>query len=263
MIEWILDNKEWVFSGFGIAVLSGGLALVMRLLRRRKNKENLIAESVHDSAVIQSGGDMKGVTININPVSQDETGKTNAKPVKPSNRSESLQAGAVFIAEESDSDSLSEQDGESGDTLHIIGIEDESKFYRTVVSPTDNNDRDTLLCFRVKVLNNGLQYANMDRYEVSIPSLEYKGEPRLVLEKEKVRYRTGGASSVWLGMDSLANDEGLVYIEPNGKMKIGNLYFRIPIVLPKETKELYCKLRVWDYNNHGASCEVKLTKEGY
>jgi hypothetical protein len=34
MIDWILQNREWIFAGIGVAILSGVVALVKRLLRR-------------------------------------------------------------------------------------------------------------------------------------------------------------------------------------------------------------------------------------
>ncbi len=69
-IEWVLDNKKLVFSGVGVAILSGLIGL-LRLLAKRKSKAGQTAESVHDSAVIQASGDIKDVTININTTPQD------------------------------------------------------------------------------------------------------------------------------------------------------------------------------------------------
>ncbi|MEW6076563.1 MAG: hypothetical protein AB1724_01995 [Thermodesulfobacteriota bacterium] len=34
MINWILDNKEWVFSGFGVTVVAGILVTAVRLVRK-------------------------------------------------------------------------------------------------------------------------------------------------------------------------------------------------------------------------------------
>jgi hypothetical protein len=35
MIDWILDNKEWLFSGIGVTLL-GGVAYLIRNLFKRK-----------------------------------------------------------------------------------------------------------------------------------------------------------------------------------------------------------------------------------
>lgn len=36
MIEWILNNKEWVFSGVGVAIL----VALLTLLKRKNNSGN-------------------------------------------------------------------------------------------------------------------------------------------------------------------------------------------------------------------------------
>jgi len=147
--------------------------------------------------------------------------------------------------------------------LRIIGIENGSAFYRTVASASNNSDKDTLLCFKIRVINNGSRYTNIAQYEVIIPSHGYQEEPQPISDREEVRFRTGKSSSAWLTIHNLADHEGLIRIEPSGGLKTGNLYFRIPIILPKETHELKCKLKLWDYDNRGGHCEIKLTKEGY
>ena len=39
MIDWIIDNKEWIFSGFGVFVVSGFVWLIRYVLSRRKSSE--------------------------------------------------------------------------------------------------------------------------------------------------------------------------------------------------------------------------------
>lgn len=39
MIEWLLDNKQWLFSGIGVLFLSGLLEII-RKLNKRKNVDN-------------------------------------------------------------------------------------------------------------------------------------------------------------------------------------------------------------------------------
>lgn len=39
MIDWIVENKEWIFSGIGIVVLSFIGALIKLLISKRSNKK--------------------------------------------------------------------------------------------------------------------------------------------------------------------------------------------------------------------------------
>jgi hypothetical protein len=41
MIDWILDNKEWLFSGIGITLLGGVVYLIRNLFKRKTNSEPL------------------------------------------------------------------------------------------------------------------------------------------------------------------------------------------------------------------------------
>ena len=52
-MEWILDNKEWIFSGIGVFILS----LIIGVVARRKSiqKQN----SGDNSTNLQSGGNIK------------------------------------------------------------------------------------------------------------------------------------------------------------------------------------------------------------
>ncbi|MCE4937516.1 hypothetical protein, partial [Aliivibrio fischeri] len=58
MIQWIIDNKEWIFSGVGISAI----ALIFSLCIKRKKKETTIIENVQiggeNSTNYQSKGDM-------------------------------------------------------------------------------------------------------------------------------------------------------------------------------------------------------------
>lgn len=40
MIDWILENKEWIFSGIGIAILSGIFVLIKKVFVKRKSPIN-------------------------------------------------------------------------------------------------------------------------------------------------------------------------------------------------------------------------------
>jgi hypothetical protein len=49
MIEYLLDNKEWIFSGFGVSVISW-------LIFRNSNTSNMSQKSGKNSTNIQVGG---------------------------------------------------------------------------------------------------------------------------------------------------------------------------------------------------------------
>jgi hypothetical protein len=53
-MEWILENKEWLFSGIAIAI---PLAIISWLTSRRRNKQ--IQKSGDNSTNIQIGGNFK------------------------------------------------------------------------------------------------------------------------------------------------------------------------------------------------------------
>ncbi len=57
MIDWLIANVKWVFSGIGVFVIS----FILILLKGSKNKTNQIMKNSNDN--IQAGGD---VTISIN-----------------------------------------------------------------------------------------------------------------------------------------------------------------------------------------------------
>lgn len=53
-MQWIIDNKEWIFSGVGISILS----ILIRLFTKRKTKNiTMKQKSGANSTNIQIGGD--------------------------------------------------------------------------------------------------------------------------------------------------------------------------------------------------------------
>ncbi|MBI5605912.1 MAG: hypothetical protein HY879_21470 [Deltaproteobacteria bacterium] len=54
MIEFIIENKEWIFSGVGVAIIGGVLGM---LFLKRKNEQNISAG--HSSTNIQTGNGSK------------------------------------------------------------------------------------------------------------------------------------------------------------------------------------------------------------
>ncbi|KWT98941.1 hypothetical protein APQ14_19590 [Vibrio toranzoniae] len=58
MVQWVIDNKEWVFSGIGVSITT----LIFSLFIRRKKKETTIIENFQvggeNSTNYQSKGDM-------------------------------------------------------------------------------------------------------------------------------------------------------------------------------------------------------------
>lgn len=54
MLKWILNNKDWIFSGIGVSVIAGLMAWVAR----RKNKPTQKQSSGSGSVNIQAGRDI-------------------------------------------------------------------------------------------------------------------------------------------------------------------------------------------------------------
>ena len=53
-MQWILDNKEWFFSGIGIFVISGILKLISKKKSITKQSQKSGAKSIN----YQAGGDI-------------------------------------------------------------------------------------------------------------------------------------------------------------------------------------------------------------
>ena len=53
-MEWIIENKEWLFSGIAIAL---PLSIVGWIMSKRENKQ--VQKSAKNSTNIQVGGDFK------------------------------------------------------------------------------------------------------------------------------------------------------------------------------------------------------------
>ena len=51
---WVIYNKEWIFGGIGVAVITG----VIALLRRRQNGLSQRQRSGANSTNLQAGGDI-------------------------------------------------------------------------------------------------------------------------------------------------------------------------------------------------------------
>ena len=41
MVEWIISNKEWIFSGLGIAIISAFFAILKTNLTEEKQQSNI------------------------------------------------------------------------------------------------------------------------------------------------------------------------------------------------------------------------------
>lgn len=39
MVEWIISNKEWIFSGLGIAIISAFFAILKQILQKKNNNQ--------------------------------------------------------------------------------------------------------------------------------------------------------------------------------------------------------------------------------
>ncbi len=58
MIEYLIKNKEWIFSGGGVAVISAVISLVWVLFFRKNEKNNMTQKSGSNSTNIQVGGNV-------------------------------------------------------------------------------------------------------------------------------------------------------------------------------------------------------------
>lgn len=57
-MQWLLENKEWIFSGIGVFVIS----VIGALLLNKKSRSKQVQKSGANSTNYQAGGD-----INIGP----------------------------------------------------------------------------------------------------------------------------------------------------------------------------------------------------
>jgi uncharacterized membrane protein YczE len=57
-MKWVIDNKEWIFSGIGIFVLS----LIISIYVKKKSSVKQIQKTGAKSTNYQAGGDIKIVT---------------------------------------------------------------------------------------------------------------------------------------------------------------------------------------------------------
>jgi hypothetical protein len=60
IISWILENKQWIFSGIGVFIISGIVAIIFR--SKRKNKESEIDQTVNKGNVTVGKSDTRNVS---------------------------------------------------------------------------------------------------------------------------------------------------------------------------------------------------------
>lgn len=66
MLKWIIDNKEWVFSGFGVVIGTTLISFVLRKYSDDKKNYEYSQGSGDNSINIQGIKAKKNVEININ-----------------------------------------------------------------------------------------------------------------------------------------------------------------------------------------------------
>jgi hypothetical protein len=147
--------------------------------------------------------------------------------------------------------------------LRIIEHRDGSKFYRTVASLENNNIKNTVICLRIGVQNNGPNESAIAGYEISLPASGYIEELRPMTDGEKFRVLIGQSKSAYFEVNnSLVDDDGLIRVQAKSMSDIGNLFFTVPEkILSREIKQLECKLRIWDYDGHNAAYSFRLMKD--
>lgn len=57
-MQWVIDNAEWIFSGIGVFILSGIVALIIKNKKTKNIK--MTQKSGANSTNIQIGGDYNG-----------------------------------------------------------------------------------------------------------------------------------------------------------------------------------------------------------
>lgn len=79
-MNWILDNKEWIFSGAGLSVIGGIWAVIKFLIIPRRDKKQTEINKT-DNVV---GAIINNNTVNITPSSvlEDNTGKATSTETK-------------------------------------------------------------------------------------------------------------------------------------------------------------------------------------
>ena len=55
IVQWLIANKEWVFSGIGVTVL----VAILVLFRNQQTRSKVIQHSGDHSALIQGGRDVR------------------------------------------------------------------------------------------------------------------------------------------------------------------------------------------------------------
>jgi hypothetical protein len=55
LFAWVLENKEWVFSGFGVAVIVGVINLIFK---KKENSSKQTIRSGDSSTNVQAGRDV-------------------------------------------------------------------------------------------------------------------------------------------------------------------------------------------------------------
>ncbi len=80
IIEWIINQKEWVFSGIGVLIISLMISLSIWVFERRKKKSVEIKNEIIGDDNIQIKGKNTVGSINVtinNPENQTTTSKSN------------------------------------------------------------------------------------------------------------------------------------------------------------------------------------------
>ena len=59
MVEWIIENKTWLFSGVGLLLISGILWMVRTIVRKIK-EDSVTSKSVVDEQILGGDGEILG-----------------------------------------------------------------------------------------------------------------------------------------------------------------------------------------------------------
>lgn len=136
--------------------------------------------------------------------------------------------------------------------LSLTCDEEQSVFYRRVAHHEYLN---TLISPRLRIRSYTSEAITIVRYRINILSpLRHKAEvePSSVVPGTRVFDPLAENKGVWLEAAEMP-----VHVSAAATVERA-LFFIIPIVVPREAKELTCKLKIWDGSNRRASCKIKL-----
>ena len=118
-MSWLLENKEWLFSGIGGAILLGLLTWIYRSLRTETNTSSTDLASVNINQT-----DSPGTNIQIQQAGRDIITKNEAPASPPSPKIEDKWVSDLDYIEDA---GIAERLCQQGYHLHWTGVDKEAR----------------------------------------------------------------------------------------------------------------------------------------